>query len=216
MIDSLAAFATVAGAVSDSETRSSGGVVARVDPLDPPYETDVEQQLQRMMPPGVAPIALFRLFAKNLPMASAMESWGSYELNRALTLSMRDREIVIDRTCARAGCEYEWGVHVRFYADRVGFTPEQVTSLAHGDADDVCWEGERERLLIEAVDALHDTSDIPDDLWAGLSRVFDERQLIDLLLLSGWYHAISFVARATRLPLEPGAPTFASVAGSLP
>ncbi|HEV7760231.1 MAG TPA: hypothetical protein VGO78_14620 [Acidimicrobiales bacterium] len=31
---------------------------------------------------------------------------------------MRDREIVIDRTCARCGCQYEWGVHVAFFGDR--------------------------------------------------------------------------------------------------
>jgi len=36
-------------------------------------------------------------------------------------------------------------------------------------------------------------------------------QLLDLLLLCGWYHAISFTARAARVPLEDGAPTFDSV-----
>jgi len=54
------------------------------------------------------------------------------------------------------------------------------------------------------------------ELWAGLSATFDEQQLLDLLLLTGWYHAISYVARATRLPPEPNAPTFASItAGQL-
>ena len=41
--------------------------------------------------------------------------------------------------------------------------------------------------------------------------MFDEPQLLDLLLPAGWYHAISYVARATRLPPGPGAPAFASV-----
>ena len=31
-------------------------------------------------------------------------------------LSLREREIVIDRTCALTGCEYEWGVHVALFA----------------------------------------------------------------------------------------------------
>jgi len=31
-----------------------------------------------------------------------------------------------------------------------------------------------------------------------------EEGAVDLLLVCGWYHAISFVARALRLPLEPG------------
>ena len=77
------------------------------------------------MPPGVPPIALFRTFARNLPMTEAMPGWGSYELGRDLSLSMRDREIVIDRTCARCGCEYEWGVHVAFFAERAGLTADR-------------------------------------------------------------------------------------------
>jgi alkylhydroperoxidase family enzyme len=154
---------------------------------------------------------LFRTFATNLPMTRAMRGWGTYELGRQLSLTMRDREIVIDRTCARCGCEYEWGVHVAFFAERVGLTPAQVRSLTVGAPDDPCWTDERDRLLVAAVDALHDESDIDDALWARLAAVFDERQLLDLLLLCGWYHAISYCARAARTPLEPGAPTFATV-----
>ncbi len=82
----------------------------RIAPLEPPYDVEVGEQLARMMPPGVPPVALFRTFARNLPMTKAMGGWGGYALSRSLSLSMRDREIVIDRTCARCGCEYEWGI----------------------------------------------------------------------------------------------------------
>jgi alkylhydroperoxidase family enzyme len=88
-------------------------VVARIEPLTPPYEPDVADALDRMGPP----IGLFRMMVRNVPMASAMQVWGRYELGRTLSLSLREREIVIVRTCARAGCEYEWGVHVAHYPD---------------------------------------------------------------------------------------------------
>src|SRR5690606_32644210 len=130
-------------------------------PLEPPFEADVDEQLRAMMPEGVPPIALFRTFAKNLTMTRAMWPWGSYELGRDLSLTMRHREIVIDRTCARCRSEYEWGVHLVFFADRVGLDERQIASLTHGDADDDCWDAS-DRLLIRAVDALHDTADIPD------------------------------------------------------
>lgn len=185
--------------------------MSRIAPLEPPYADEVEAQLTSMMPAGVPPIGLFRTFARNLPMTGAMHGWGRYTLGRRLTLTMREREIVIDRTCARCGCEYEWGVHAMMFARRVELTPEQLTSLVHGGADDGCWTSERERLLIRAVDALHDGADIDDVLWARLEPVFDERQLLDLLLLCGWYHAVSFAARAARVPHEPGAPRFADV-----
>ena len=48
-------------------------------------------------------------------------------------------------------------------------------------------------------------------LWGALRAHFDDQQIMDLTLLCGWYHAISFTARAARVPPEPDAPTFASV-----
>jgi hypothetical protein len=185
--------------------------MARIEPLQPPYEPEVAERLAAMMPPGVAPIGLFRTFARNLPMTTAMGGWGSYELSKHLSLSMRDREILIDRTCARCGCEYEWGVHVMFFAERVDLTAAQVTSLTHGSPTDPCWTAERDRLLVEAADALHDAADIADPLWARLATVFTDAERLDLLLLCGWYHAISFTARAARVALEPGAPRFDDV-----
>jgi hypothetical protein len=120
--------------------------VTRIEPVQSPYTPEVAQRLEAMMPPGAPPILLFRTFVRNLPMAEAMGEWGRYELSRRLSVSMRDREIVIDRTCARAGCEYEWGVHVAFFAERVGLTDQQVSSLTHGSAADPCWATDRERL----------------------------------------------------------------------
>ncbi|MEV0761679.1 carboxymuconolactone decarboxylase family protein [Nocardia sp. NPDC050435] len=179
----------------------------RIEPLAPPYEARTAALLARMMPPGQPPLTLFRLFARKPVMAEAMHGWGGYALSRELSLSLRERELVIDRTCARCGCEYEWGVHLAFFAERAGITPEQQTSLTHGTPEDPCWTSESERLLLRAVDALHDDGDLGDELWEQLAGAFDDRQL----LLCGWYHAISFAARVTRLPLEPGAPRFHDV-----
>jgi hypothetical protein len=72
-----------------------------------------------------------------------------------------------------------------------------------------CWTDEADRLLIELVDQLHDTADVGDDLWHRLTGVYAHAPLLDLVLLCGWHHAISFVARAARVPHEPGTPRFA-------
>jgi alkylhydroperoxidase family enzyme len=186
--------------------------MARIAPLEPPYRDDVDEELRSMMPPGVPPIALFRTLVRNRSMAQAIRPWGAYELGRQLTISLRQREIVIDRMCAQCGCEYEWCVHIAFFAARAGLDDVQITSLTHGGASDSCWIEPGDRLLIEAVDQLHETSDLTDGLWAALADVFEERQLLDLVLLAGWYHAISFVARATRVANEPAAPRFADFA----
>ena len=182
--------------------------MTRIEPVQPPYDHDTAEQLATMMPTGAEPILLFRTFAKNLPMTSAMGSWGRYELHRHLSLSMRDREILIDRTCARCSCEYEWGVHIAFFANRVGLSTQQIASVTHGSADDACWTDERDRLLVRAADALHDHATIDDTLHGQLVAVFTEAELLDIYMLCGWYHAISYAANAAHVDLEPGAPTF--------
>ena len=180
----------------------------RIDPLTPPYEPAVAAQLESMMPPGVPPIGLFRTFVRNLPMAEAMGGWGGYELSKRLSLSMRQRELVIDRVTARCGCEYEWGVHLAFFGDRVGLTADEKRSITHGTSDDSCWSS-KEAALLRAVDELHDHADIGDATWSELASTLTAEQILDLLMLAGWYHAISYTANAARIPLEDGVPRFA-------
>ena len=189
---------------------------ARVLPLEPPFEPTTGEILASMMPPGVPPIALFRTFARNLPMATAMRAWGSYELSKKLSVSLRQRELVIDRVTARCRCEYEWGVHVAFFGERARLSHEQVVSLTHGTPADPCWNDPAERALLEFVDALHDTADVSDAQWAALRAHLDDAQLLDVCMLSGWYHAISFAANAARVPLEEGAPRFRDYTGDRP
>lgn len=185
--------------------------MTRIAPLEAPFNTDVAAQLDAMMPAGVPPIALFRTFAHNLPMTRAMGEWGGYELSKKLSLSMRARELVIDRVTARCGCEYEWGVHIAFFAERVGLTAEQQRSITHGTPDDACWVAE-EAVLLRAVDELHDHGTVTNATWTSLAAILTTEQLLDLLMLAGWYHAISFVASAAGVPLEDGAPRFSDVA----
>ncbi len=182
--------------------------LARIEPVHPPYEPDTAAQLAQMMPPGVPPILLFRTFVKNPPMVAAMGGWGSYELSRQLSLTMREREIIIDRTCARCRCEYEWGVHVAFFAERTKLDHAQIASLTHGTPHDPCWTDTREQALIAVVDSLHDDADIDDETYAQLSAVFTEAEILDVLMLSGWYHAISYAANGARVALEDSAPRF--------
>jgi alkylhydroperoxidase family enzyme len=136
-----------------------------------------------------------------------MGGWGAYELSKRLSLSMRQRELVIDRVTARCGCEYEWGVHLAFFGDRVGLTVDQKRSITHGGPDDPCWSSD-EATLLRAVDELHDDADISEATWSALASTLADDQLLDLLLLAGWYHAISYAANAARIPLEDGAPRF--------
>jgi 4-carboxymuconolactone decarboxylase len=174
----------------------------RIEPLAPPYAPDVQALLARMTPPGAPSIlSLFRVLAHNPELATRSAGWGGYLLGRKASLSLRDREVVINRTCARCGAEYEWGVHVAAFGAAAGFSPAQNAAIADPDADEAALT-ERDRLLVRMADELHDTATLSDALWAQLAAVWSPAQRVELLMLAGWYHAISYVCNAARVPLE--------------
>src|SRR5437868_12293891 len=136
----------------------------RVDPLAPPYPEEVQATFDKLMPPGVPPLSLFTTLAR-VPRVWERFRGGSL-LDRG-PLALRHREIVIDRTTARRGCVYEWGVHVAFFAEKVRLTPEQVRATARGGSDDPVWSDD-ERVLVRLVDELCDSANVSDALWADL------------------------------------------------
>ena len=171
----------------------------RVEPVVPPYPPELQAIFDRIMPPGVPPLSLFTTLAR-VPRVYERFRAGSL-LDRG-PLSLRHREIVIDRTCARCGCAYEWGVHVAFFAQRVALTPEQVRSTLRGDAADPTWSA-AERLLIRFVDELHDSASITDGLWKELVAAFSLEQVFEAIALVGFYHTVSFFANGFKLAPEP-------------
>ena len=171
----------------------------RIPPTSPPYSAPVASAIDALMPRGVPPLLLFRVLAVNERVFLRMMKGGL--LDRG-TLTLRERELVIDRTCFRCGSEYEWGVHVAFFGERVGFTPDETHDLCVDDPDATVFSA-RERLLLKLCDELHATSSLSDELWAALVREWSPEQLVELVVLAGYYHTVAFATNALRLPLEP-------------
>src|SRR5881394_939402 len=180
---------------------------ARIALVTPPYDADTTAALEALGPP----IGIFRVFARRPDRAHGIAGWGRYYLSRRCALSLRHRELLILRTTAQCGAESEWGVHVQVFAAKAGLSDGQVRSVTAGDPDDPCWTEPADRAVLRAADALDRDSDLSDAGWARLVAGVGEEGAVDALLICGWYRAISYVARATRLAPEPGAPLFADV-----
>ncbi len=180
----------------------------RIDPVQPPYDAELKAILDKWMPPnsGIEPLALFRTLATHPELASRARPLGAGILGKGL-VEPRLREVMIHRTCALTGAEYEWGVHVLGFGKPLGFSDEQLASTVHGLADDSVWSDD-ERVVFRLADELHDTSSVSDELFEDLERHFDAPQIVELCITSGWYHAISYVINAARIPLEPWAARF--------
>lgn len=158
----------------------------RIAPISEPYEQEVAEELHKWMPPGAAvePLLLFRTLMVNRKLMEAMRNLGSYILGRRLSLSIRERELIIDRTCARCDAEYEWGVHVAAFGELAGLTQTEIAATAER-ASAHAWS-HRESLLIRAVDALHDQSHIPDDLWGALAIEWSHPEILEIVAIVGY------------------------------
>jgi len=184
----------------------------RIAPLEPPYDTDTATFLQKWMPPGsdAEPLALFRTLAVNRDLAARMRPLGAGILAHGL-VEPRLREVMIHRTCALCGAEYEWGVHAVAFGTPLGFTGEQLASTVHGSAEDPLWD-EPARAVFRLADQLHADSRVTDQLFAELRRHFDDAQIIELAVTGGWYHTISYVIATAGVAPEPWAQRFPAAA----
>jgi alkylhydroperoxidase family enzyme len=177
--------------------------VSRIAPLEPPYAPEIQAQFDHIMR-GAPPLMLFRVMAGH---ARAWEKFRAGGLLDRGPLSLREREIVIDRTCALNHCEYEWGVHVAIFADAAHLTKDDIRATVHGDADAPCWS-DAEKALVAAVDALHHRATLSDAEFAGLSAHFDTDKILEIILLCGFYRTVSYLANSLALPLETSAARF--------
>lgn len=177
---------------------------ARIAPAPAPYDPEIRQWLERVMPPDTPPLRLFTTLARDQRLFGRFFAGGLLDRGH---LSLRQRELVINRTTARCGCEYEWGIHVSAFGARAGFTPAQCAALVHDTPEADCWS-EQDRLLLRFCDALHARADIDDVLWTQLRGHYSEEAMLELLLLAGFYRTVSYLGNALRLPLEPDAARF--------
>jgi len=186
----------------------AGAHAERIAPLEPPHPPEIGAHLAALMPRGWSgpALRLFRVWARHLPLAEALRAVGRHVLAHG-ALAPRERELLILRTTARCGAEYEWGVHAVFFPARVGLAADDVAATRSASAEDPRWS-ERDRLLLRLADALHDRATVPDPLWRALAERWNEAELLEMLAVVGFYHLVSFTANALRLEPEPFAARF--------
>ena len=178
---------------------------SRLDPAPAPFPPYAQAQFARIMPPGVEPLALFTTLATDERLFGRFMNAGLLDRGH---LTLRQREIVIDRVTAACGSEYEWGVHVAFFAAKAELSRTQITSIVDGGSGDPCWSAQDERCLLRLCDVLHASATIDNALWAAAREHFSARALVEILMLAGFYRMVSYLTNGLALPLEPWAARF--------
>ena len=170
----------------------------RIGPVEPPYDPEIADHLAAMMPPGVEPIRLFRTLANNPRILGKVRAGNL--LDRG-SLDRIDRELAIHRTCARCRSEYEWGVHVVVFGRRYGIPEDKLAGTVLWSWRDSRWS-RKERAIVRLADELHDTATVSNELWTELDGIFEPDQIVELLVIVGFYHTISFVTNGLGIQLE--------------
>ena len=179
-------------------------MTSRIKAVAAPYSEDVQKSLDTIMPTGMSPLNIFSSVANNPRILQRMVAGGLLDKG---SISIQVREIIILRTCANCKAEYEWGVHVAGFAMKAKLTQAQIDDTLSANINRSLWNDEQINLLALA-DELHNTQGISDALWLSLSDHFSHEQSIELIMLAGLYHAVSFIVNGLKIPNEAFAPSF--------
>ncbi len=114
-------------------------------------------------------------------------------------LSGREREMVILRTAWNCRSRYEWGQHVEL-ALRAGVSDDDIVRLT-GEPSAV--PELRVQALMQACNELCANNHLSDATWGLLAEHYDEKRLIEIMLLIGHYRMIAGFLNASGLALEP-------------
>ena len=169
----------------------------RIDPLP-------EDQARQLLGERGRPLNIFLTLAKNEPLFTAFMQLGEHLLGRSFGVERRERELVILRVGWRSGSDYEFGQHT-VIGKHVGVTDDEIVRLTRDGYEG--WSDDDAALLALA-DELCADNDVSDATWSRLQQRWSEAQLLDLLVLAGFYRLVSGFLRSVRVQREPGTPGF--------
>ena len=130
--------------------------------------------------------------------------FGSYPQRDSL-LPPKTRELLILRTAALTGAEYEWGHHVEA-AQKAGFSAEEIRRIKSGP--DASGWSEEHAAVLRAADELRRETFVSDRTWATLARHYDTKRLIEIIYTSGGYTMTALAINSLGIQLDPGYPQF--------
>ncbi len=152
-------------------------------------------------PGGDRPLNIFATLAHAPKMLESVQRMGGFLLS-GKGIPPREREIVVLRVGWRAGSVYEFGQHT-VIGRSVGLGDEETARLTEDSLDG--WS-EQDRALLAMADDLHADDKVADATWAALSARWNPTELVELLVLAGFYRLISGFLNSAGVELDPGTP----------
>jgi 4-carboxymuconolactone decarboxylase len=176
----------------------------RVPPLAESEWSEEQRQLIAAQNVSRPVINLYATMLHHPVLYGPRYKFGSY-LQRDSLLPPQTRELLIMRTAALTGAEYEWGHHVEA-AQKAGFSAGEIRRIKSGP-DAPGWSEEHAAVL-RAADELRREAFVSDRTWATLAKYYDTKRLIEIIYTSGGYTMTALAINSLGIQLEPGYPRF--------
>jgi 4-carboxymuconolactone decarboxylase len=177
----------------------------RITPVAPTERVgDVRRRLNRLLPDGVE-------FSestpdRNLPCTLVkhphfFEPWSMLGTRfRTGELPVHDRELITLRTAHLVASPYEWAHHTRS-ARAAGVTDEEIAAVVVGPGDPSWTPATAAKL--RAVDEIRAENRISAATWGAIAAEYTERQLIELLMLVGFYSMTGWILNSLGIEIDP-------------
>ncbi|MFW9998779.1 MAG: carboxymuconolactone decarboxylase family protein [Candidatus Hodarchaeota archaeon] len=115
------------------------------------------------------------------------------------SISDRERELCIIRTGWLCQADYEC-IHHIFIGLIIGFTAEEIIRILKGP-DAAGWSL-TDTLILRTADELHENYFICDDTWSKLSENYNEKQILELILIIGHYTKLAMFLNSTGVQID--------------
>jgi len=178
----------------------------RIEPIDLDDVTDAELRdtLAGALTLDGRPLNIFGVLGHHPKLLKRFNLLGGFILNKGL-LPERERELVILRVGWNAQAVYEFGQHT-VIGTRCGLSDDEIAALTKAPHDHP-WSAQ-DRALIALADDLHTDDCVSDGTWLALSDRWSEAELVELLIVAGFYRLVSGFLNSAGVQLDDGVPGF--------
>jgi len=168
---------------------------SKISPLSHPLDDELQTQMDKIFPPVLPSPNLYRIVAKNkalfmdLITTKFIGSTGIFDKKR---IPPEMREKIILRTCVVTKNDYEFALHEETISRKMGISGEQITDIINAEPNSTLWK-ESDLALFRLIDTLVSGKDIEDKLFTWVSNYYSEEELIDIILIIGFYTTVGML-----------------------
>lgn len=170
----------------------------RVGPVTEPDEEQAQALAAVMASAHGRPANIFATMAHHPVLLKRFNVLGGLFMSRNL-IPPRDRELVILRVAWRLNCAYEWTQHQPL-AVGLGMNMDELHELTRESPA----AAERDQAILQFADELLQRTTVDDAAWFAVAEFFDDAQMLELVMLIGFYRMAAGFLNAVGVQVEEG------------